>query len=100
VREEPPLFWTPSRAAQLFSPVSALEWNGHSDLVAGHICHILKRYDLRSLRPKIASYPVFNKNIEVSQLKWNDNILAAAGGCCICLWDVRYGCDQAPLHEV
>jgi WD40 repeat protein len=81
------------------SPVATLEWNGHSDLVAGHNGRI-KHYDLRSLRTEIASYPVFDYNTEVTQLKWNDNILAAAGADCIRLWDIQYGCDRAPLHEL
>jgi hypothetical protein len=76
--------------------LSALEWNGHYDLVTGHINHI-KQYDLHSPHPEAAFYPVFNYSTDVSQLKWNDNILAAAGGCCICLWDIWYGCGPAPL---
>jgi hypothetical protein len=39
--------------------LNTLEWNGHSDLMAGHIGHI-KQYDLSSPCPEIASYPVFN----------------------------------------
>jgi WD40 repeat protein len=79
------------------SYVTALEWKGSMDLVASSGTEV-QRYDLRISQPEIGAYYGLGCRDLVTQLQWNDHILAAAAGNRVCLWDVRYG-GRDPLQE-
>jgi WD40 repeat protein len=79
------------------SYVTALEWKDSTDLVASSGTEV-QQYDLRMSQPEIGAYYGLRCGDPVTQLQWNDHILAAAGGNRVCLWDVRYG-GRDPLQE-
>jgi WD40 repeat protein len=87
--------WDPFRkmkAADLVNHsgyVTALDWNGDFDLVAGSET-VIQRYDLRIAFPEVGTYDSQGQ-YPISSLKWTqDNMLAVSGGDSISLWDARY----------
>jgi WD40 repeat protein len=86
--------WDASRrtlVAQLanhLGPVTALEWKGDYELLASSETGI-QRYDLRLRYPEVFTYYPGHAS-PIAKLQWNDNILAAAGGDAVPLWDVRF----------
>jgi WD40 repeat protein len=49
---------------------------------------------------EIGTYPAVGVPNYVTQLQWNDNILATAGGDSVRLWDIRYNAHQVPIQEL
>ena len=86
--------YTKQRVARLTNHqnrVSALEWKGSNDLMAASDSGLC-RYDIRLRHPELYRYPVHH---QITKMQWNDNVLAAADGHSIHLWDARY--SEQPL---